>query len=205
MNPKYWLPVVLLGFPLLAEAQIFGVCQADLPTVEVERCNQPGYYRVYRARANKAINQAFDTQIQAIFADNRAHPNTIADETVINLASQLQCEVDVCNHYFTTCTSADIANVSSRQFSFSSDECLADAENNFFMAKNMAYVSAKLNAEFKARTTIFEKAMAIGYRYKTILFPIMDDARKELAALASKMKFLIEQPADVSGSKLQET
>jgi hypothetical protein len=203
------IKILLLGatiLPSLSMAQSntsIGTCSASLPPVEAQRCNDPSYFVEYRAAADEAINADNDEATNEIYQDNQANNETVVGSAKENLSNFTQCQLDTCQAYFDTCTSAAIDDVSSRRFEKNSGFCIDQGENRFAVAKRMSQVAVRLNAQTKAITTIEEKARAIIARNKEILIPMLQNIAQLTSEWAGKGSHLIRETRDVDKSTVQ--
>ncbi len=201
MNIKPSLLILtLLPAMNLAQAAI-GTCEASLPPVDPKRCNDPTYFAEYRAAADEAIRSTSDEKTNEIYQDNQANNETVVSSAKDNLSNFAQCQIDTCQTYVDTCTSADIDDVSARRFETEARGCVDQSENRFTTQKALVNSAVKLNVQTKAITTIEEKARAINARAKEILIPIMQNIAKLTNDWASNSSTLIKEPREATNVK----
>lgn len=193
-----------LSFAALDDSIDIGDCKASLPTVDPLQCNQPNYYQTYRAEANAAINEEHDKVSNDIHSDNRANASTTVNTGADSLLDFTQCQANVCEAYFETCSSAAIEDVSRRLFEENSKACIEQSENQYAQAKGLSKVAIRNNASRKAVSTIQEKMRAIIHRTKEITLPIMENIAGLSGEWASKASHLIEQTQD-AGPEVQRS
>lgn len=177
-----------------------GECQATLPTVDPQQCNQAGYYQTYRAEADRAINQTHDEAANEIHQDNQANAETVVSQAKEDLSGFLQCQRNVCEAYYEVCSSSASEDVSRRLFEENAKACIEQSENRFTMAKGLSRAAVRMNADRKAITTLQEKSRAIIARAKEITVPIMEDIAGLTGEWASKATHLIRQTRDAGPS-----
>jgi hypothetical protein len=203
----------LIGFLLItpsfvlaqsgATTNSLGTCGASLPSVDAKRCNEQNYFTEYRKAADDAVNAENDRLTNEVFQDNQANNETVVGTAKTNLANMGQCQLDICQAYFDTCTSSDIDDVSSRRFETTSGECLEQGEKRFAVAKDHSSTVVKMNVQIKSIATIEEKARAIAARTKEIVLPMLQNIAKITREWAGKGSSLVEQTRDVDGSTVQ--
>lgn len=193
-----------LSFAAVNDSIDLGTCAANLPTVDASQCNQPNYYQTYRAAANTAINKEHDRVSNDIYHDNRANAKTTVNLGVDSLRDFVQCQSNVCEAYYETCSGAAIEDVSRRLFEENAKACIEQSQNQYVQAKGLTKVAIANNAQRKAVSTIQEKMRAIIYRTKAITLPIMENLASLSGEWASKASHLIEQTQD-AGPEVQSS
>lgn len=204
---------IITGFILLVPSLSFaqsngtanalGSCAASLPAVNAQRCNEPSYFSEYRTAADKAINAENDEKTNTLYKDNQANNKTVVSTAKKDLGNFAQCQLDVCQAYFDTCTSGDISDVSSRRFEENAGQCIEQSEKRFDVAKALSTTSVKMNVQTKAMATIKQTSAAINHSYKTIVAPMLQNIAKITREWAGKSSTMVKETRDVDKSTVQ--
>jgi|GEM_PF-5910428 len=200
---KYSLIVGVLLFPSISLAAVVGQSQVTIPPIDVERCNDPIYFGVYEAEADKVIEAKFDESLDAIGADKRGSNDKVADKATADAAAFLQATVDKCKNYVETCSGKNIFNVNSQLFIENVDTCKRNGSKNYQYALASSRANFIQNRQTLAEMTIEENAKSMMARMRDILQPLELQVMAKLEQLESQITGLIKNSEAVPGSQLQ--